>query len=327
MNQNFERQDIGYLLTAYADGQLAPEGVMWVEEQLDANPDLRARLKEIRQLQAGLRAAFAGGAPDFVLDLPRREALLASAANPPRKTIRFSPPVWIGLAASVMAVVYLGMQMTQPLGHPTAALRTQELAEGQATASPAHAPPRLQALDVYDGSVAVGEPFATNAPAGSLDLAMAESDAAVDVLHEQLGARRPEERDHARRLAGAGTPRQAGAGGPRTQHRYVPQPGRTDAPVSAGTTAGAGNGGPRGGRPARDQGILSFPPRGARVGPTGEAVSAGRRHRSRTHAGPGCTSHHATPENPDRRARRRSQGRWSRRGSAGWTGGPGWDGR
>lgn len=126
MNQPFERQDIGYLLTAYADGQLAPEGVMWVEEQLDANADLRARLKEIRQLQAGLRAAFAGGAPDFVLDLPRRNALLASAANPPRKKIRFQPLLWSGLAASVMAVVFVGMQMTQPLG--------QSMARGQVEA-------------------------------------------------------------------------------------------------------------------------------------------------------------------------------------------------
>lgn len=115
MNTTFERQDIGYLLTAYADGQLAPQGVMWVEEQLDRNPDLRAKLKEIRQLQAGLRTAFAGGTPAFVLDLPRRDALLASAANPPRKKIRFTPPVWIGLAASVMAIVYVGMQMTAPL--------------------------------------------------------------------------------------------------------------------------------------------------------------------------------------------------------------------
>ncbi len=114
MNTTFERQDIGYLLTAYADGQLAPEGVMWVEEQLDRNGNLRAKLKEIRHLQAGLRTAFAGGAPEFVLDLPRRDALLASAANPPRKKIRFPAPMWIGLAASVMAIVYVGMQMTAP---------------------------------------------------------------------------------------------------------------------------------------------------------------------------------------------------------------------
>lgn len=110
------RQDIGYLLTAYADGQLAPEGVMWVEEQLDRNGDLRAKLKEIRQLQAGLRTAFAGGAPAFVLDLPRRDALLASAANPPRKKIRFPAPMWIGLAASLMAIVYVGMQTGASMG-------------------------------------------------------------------------------------------------------------------------------------------------------------------------------------------------------------------
>ena len=109
-SQALHHQDIGYLLTAYADGQLAPEGVMWVEEQLDRTPDLRAKLKEIRYLQAGLRSAFAGGAPAFALDLPRRDALLASAANPSRKRLRFHAPLWIGLAASVMAMVYAGMQ-------------------------------------------------------------------------------------------------------------------------------------------------------------------------------------------------------------------------
>lgn len=109
-SQALHHQDIGYLLTAYADGQLASEGVMWVEEQLDRTPDLRTKLKEIRHLQAGLRSAFAGGAPAFALDLPRRDALLASAANPSRKRVRFSAPLWIGLAASVMAMVYAGMQ-------------------------------------------------------------------------------------------------------------------------------------------------------------------------------------------------------------------------
>jgi Ca-activated chloride channel homolog len=130
MTQTFERQDIGYLLTAYADGQLAPEGVMWVEEQLDRNADLRAKLKEIRQLQAGLRTAFAGGAPAFVLDLPRRDALLASAANPPRgKMLRFPSPMWIGLAASVMAIVYVGMQTISPLRRQSAASATRDEAQ------------------------------------------------------------------------------------------------------------------------------------------------------------------------------------------------------
>jgi len=110
-DNKFERQDIGYLLTAYADGQLAPEGVMWVEEQLDRTADLRAKLKEIRQLQAGLRTAFAGGAPEFVLDLPRRDALLASAANPPRKKIRIPPILWVGLAASILVMVAVVPQM------------------------------------------------------------------------------------------------------------------------------------------------------------------------------------------------------------------------
>jgi Ca-activated chloride channel family protein len=104
-------QDIGYLLTAYADGQLAPEGVMWVEEQLDGNPDLRGRLKEIRQLQAGLRSAFAAGAPAMTLDLPRRDQLLAQAAHPPMRVLRLPPRVWGGMAAGLMACAFAWMVM------------------------------------------------------------------------------------------------------------------------------------------------------------------------------------------------------------------------
>lgn len=156
------RQDIGYLLTAYADGQLAPEGVMWVEEQLDRNPDLRARLKEIRHLQAGLRTAFAGGAPEFVLDLPRREALLANAANPPRKKLRFPAPMWIGLAASVMAMVYVGMQLVAPL-RQSGAYAMQDEAElspmtvTTVTAAPAEAGEAQSYFYQGEGTVSRGQ--------------------------------------------------------------------------------------------------------------------------------------------------------------------------
>ncbi len=132
--QTLQHQDIGYLLTAYADGQLAQEGVMWVEEQLDRTPNLRTKLKEIRHLQAGLRSAFAGGAPAFTLDLPRRDALLVVAAKPSRKRkLYFPTSVWIGLAASIIACVsvfftlvvprykmneHLGVQATDGDGRP-----------------------------------------------------------------------------------------------------------------------------------------------------------------------------------------------------------------
>ncbi len=118
---HFDQQDIGYLLTAYADAQLAPEGVMWVEEQLDRNANLRAKLKDIRELQAGLRAAFAGNAPDYQLDLPRRDALLGAASKGPSNKIRFPAPMWIGLAASLMAVAYVGTISIGSLASPRAA--------------------------------------------------------------------------------------------------------------------------------------------------------------------------------------------------------------
>ncbi len=128
-HHQFERQDIGYLLTAYADSQLAPAGVMWVEEQLDRNADLRAKLKEIRHLQAGLRTAFAGGAPAFVLDLPRRESLLANAANPPRKRINFMPALRVVLAASLVVLVLGSLAMPNLLESRSSRTREGESAK------------------------------------------------------------------------------------------------------------------------------------------------------------------------------------------------------
>ncbi len=48
-------KDIGYLLTAYADGELNDEGRRWVEAQLLASPALRERHNQIRALQDALR--------------------------------------------------------------------------------------------------------------------------------------------------------------------------------------------------------------------------------------------------------------------------------
>ena len=108
---NYAHQDIGYLLTAYADSQLVPDGVMWVEEQLDRNAELRAKLKEIRSLQAGLRQAFAGNAPTYALDLPRRDALLAQAGSKKRsaKNLSFKSAMKVMLAASICVVILGGI--------------------------------------------------------------------------------------------------------------------------------------------------------------------------------------------------------------------------
>ncbi len=125
---NFAHQDIGYLLTAYADGQLAPDGVMWVEEQLDRNAELRAKLKEIRRLQAGLRQAFAGKAPTYVLELPRRDALLAQAAltkNKKMNIISFRTALRLVAAASIVLCV-LAISMPNLLESRTPAMARQK---------------------------------------------------------------------------------------------------------------------------------------------------------------------------------------------------------
>ncbi len=103
--------DLGYLLTAYADGQLALEGMAWVEEQLDRRPELRARLKEIRAVQAALRAEFArfpapeelgGFARGQVLDAARRGRPFFRQRGAQAALVMIS----IGIAAMAAAAVF-----------------------------------------------------------------------------------------------------------------------------------------------------------------------------------------------------------------------------
>ncbi|MBA3938733.1 MAG: von Willebrand factor type A domain-containing protein, partial [Planctomycetes bacterium] len=100
--------DLGYLLTAYADGQLALAGMAWVEEQLDRRPDLRARLKEIRAVQAALRAEFARfPAPAELGDFARGQVLAAALRGrpAPRRRWTLAALLLVGVSAAVMAVM------------------------------------------------------------------------------------------------------------------------------------------------------------------------------------------------------------------------------
>jgi len=75
MNQH--SLDIGYLLTAYAEGTLSEEGRNWVEAQLALHPQLNEQLEEIRQIRNSLLGTIPVAPSN--LDPRRREQVLAFA--------------------------------------------------------------------------------------------------------------------------------------------------------------------------------------------------------------------------------------------------------
>lgn len=111
------QHDLGYLLTAYADGQLAPEGMQWVEQQLTERPELKTRLDEIRAVQQTLRSGLAGLEFPLALDGTRRASVLAEASRGPvaKRKIRFHWPMIVGLAAACLTVAVV---VTEQRGRP-----------------------------------------------------------------------------------------------------------------------------------------------------------------------------------------------------------------
>lgn len=100
MNDHADQKpkDLGYLLTAYADGELNAEGRAWVEAQLQDNAALRARLEQIRSIQNALRKHLPMQAVPTGLDASRREALLKAARKP-----RSQPIAWSGIVIRMAA--------------------------------------------------------------------------------------------------------------------------------------------------------------------------------------------------------------------------------
>ncbi len=94
---------IGVLLTAYADGSLPEEGCAFVEQQLEAHPELRDRLGEIRAAQDLLRASLPA-APER-LDEARRARILARAQQRPRAVVTWRLAMQLAAACLVLAVL------------------------------------------------------------------------------------------------------------------------------------------------------------------------------------------------------------------------------
>ena len=96
-------------LHAYADGQLSPERAAQVGDALEREPALAARLTDIRQQSAMLRAALDPWLDDA---LPRE---LVDAAKPPRswrarRVRRAWPVIVLAAAASLFIGIGLGWQ-------------------------------------------------------------------------------------------------------------------------------------------------------------------------------------------------------------------------
>jgi anti-sigma factor RsiW len=89
-------------LQAYADGQLAPERRQAFEQALARDPALAARVAEIRQQNAWLRAGF-----DAMLHEPLPQRLV-DAARPRATRMRTVPWLSTAVASIVMLVVGVG---------------------------------------------------------------------------------------------------------------------------------------------------------------------------------------------------------------------------
>ncbi len=126
--------DMGYLLTDYADGQLAPEGVKFIEEQLASRPELRERLGQIRTIQAVLRKGLGQYPPPAALQADRRAWLLRKIQNIKRQRLRILAPKtrWV---IAAMLVLSIGMVSTVMIASAHWSIREQARRYNPSTAS------------------------------------------------------------------------------------------------------------------------------------------------------------------------------------------------
>jgi len=98
-----DRRHLGYLLTAYAEDQLSPEGRAWVEELLAGAADLAAELAAIVAFRRRLAERLAGNTPPAELAAHRREAILRVLRRERDRAWWQRPRWWgTGLAAACL---------------------------------------------------------------------------------------------------------------------------------------------------------------------------------------------------------------------------------
>lgn len=113
-------QEIGYLLSAYADGELNKDGRRWVEAQLRASAELRERHDQIRALQDALREHLPNQPVPTALDDIHHANVLtgvmhgAQAHRPSRS--KWLVVAW-GLAAACMAILLIPLLLEKGPGY------------------------------------------------------------------------------------------------------------------------------------------------------------------------------------------------------------------
>lgn len=117
-----DHDHLGVLLTAYADGSLPEEACAFIEQQLEAHPELRDRLGEIRAAQETLRASLPAAPEELSAD--RVAAIMAQAQRRPAPAFnRWRPLLLLAAACFVVAIL--------------AAIATPNLLESRVTATAA----------------------------------------------------------------------------------------------------------------------------------------------------------------------------------------------
>jgi Ca-activated chloride channel family protein len=159
--------DIRYLLTAYADEALTPEGRAWVEAKLAADPELRERLEALRAVRAGLPALLPAAPAE--LDAARRARVLAHAAHRRRWAATPRWRVIVGLAAACLALVpALGLLFSNyemhsvresaRIGYRSGGDKGQAAAMPEASAEDETPPVRIAKIDPQPKAVSTATP-------------------------------------------------------------------------------------------------------------------------------------------------------------------------
>jgi len=144
------------LLTAYLDGELAPDQRSSIESALLADPELAyglRRLVEVRELLAGMSRPtipvdLAGAVVGHLRHDASREVLRGPSAWPPLRSARLA--AGLGLAATVLVALTLALKGPKPVRAPGPATprppvvaETRPVERGPADDAPPSTPPRV----------------------------------------------------------------------------------------------------------------------------------------------------------------------------------------